>query len=109
MWSLEGSAELAAEAAHSGKQGLRVGATNYSALGASVTSARLPITAGAEVTLSFEARTTAVCSGAYLWFYDAVGKLVTLPRDAVCIANTTDNAWHTYALHMTVPAGAAAG
>ncbi len=108
MWSLDGSGQLMAEAAHGGKMGLRVGAMNYDAAGASVLSARLPVPAGTEVTLTFDARTTAVCSGAYLWFYDAVGKLVTLPRDAVCIANTTDNAWHTYALHMTVPAGAAA-
>jgi len=110
LWAIEGNAQLVAEAAHGGKLGLRVGAAHYSAGGASVTSARLPVTPGQEITLSFQARTTAACSGAYLWFYDATGKVMSLPkgREDACWPNKTNGEWNAYALRSSVPAGAAA-
>ena len=110
MWSVSGSAQLAPEAAHSGKAGLRVGNASYNVDGASVTSARLPVTPGQNIALSFQARSQAPCSGAYLWFYDEAGKVLKVPKsvNATCWIAKTNNVWEAYTLKTTVPPGAAA-
>ena len=110
MWSLSGDAQLTPEAAHSGKQGLRVGNLSYSADGASVTSARLPVTPGQTIALSFQARSQAPCSGAYLWFYDDAGKVAKVPKgvNTTCWISKTNNVWEAYSLKTTVPPGIAA-
>ena len=109
LWSVAGSARLAPEAAHAGKLGLRVGNAAYSADGASVTSARLPVTPGQSITLAFQARSQAPCSGAYLWLYNAEGKVVSPPKgcNAACWISETNNAWAAHSLQIAVPPGVA--
>lgn len=109
MWSVSGDGRIMPEAAHSGNHGLRVGAVVYSADGASVTSARLPVTPGQEIALTFQARSQAPCSGAYLWLYNAAGKVVTPPKsvNTTCWISETNNVWKAYTLKTTVPAGVA--
>ncbi len=110
MWSASGSAQFIPEAAHAGKLGLRVGLASYSADGASVTSARLPVTHGQELALAFHARSQAPCSGAYLWLYNAAGKAVNPPKgcNTACWVSQTNHVWEAYTLRTTVPAGVAA-
>jgi len=109
LWSVCGEARLLPEAAHTGARGLRVGTAEYSAEGSSVTSARLPVTPGQQVTLSFHVRSRAPCSGAYLWLYNAAGKTVNAPKDCktVCWIAETNNVWTAHALTVTIPAGIA--
>lgn len=110
MWSVSGCAQLLPEAACGGKRGLRVGAAEYNPEGSSVTSARLPVTPGQEVTLSFQARSGAPCSGAYLWLYNAAGKTVNAPKgcNTACWVAETNRAWTAHSLKVTVPPGVAA-
>ena len=110
MWAVSGCAKLLPEAAHGGRRGLRVGAAEYNAEGSSVSSARLPVTPGQEVTLTFQARSGAACSGAYLWLYNAAGKTVNAPRgcNTACWVAETNNAWTAHSLKVTVPPGVAA-
>jgi peptidoglycan/xylan/chitin deacetylase (PgdA/CDA1 family) len=109
MWAVSGAAQLAPEAAWSGRQGLRVGSLVYSAEGASVTSARLPVTSGQELVLAFQVRSQAACSGVYLWLYDTAGKQVTPPKECntTCWVSEADNVWTARTLKVTVPAGVA--
>lgn len=109
MWAVSGCAQLRPEAARSGARGLRVGAAEYDAEGSSVTSARLPVTPGQPVTLSFQVRSTAPCSGAYLWLYNAAGKTVNAPKgcNTVCWIAETNNTWTAHSLTVTVPPGVA--
>lgn len=106
MWSVSGQALLSQEAAHGGKRGLRVGAAEYNTEGSSVTSARLAVTPGQDVTLTFQARSSAPCSGAYLWLYNAAGKAVPAPRgcNTACWVAATNNVWSAYTLKVTIPA-----
>jgi hypothetical protein len=109
MWSVSGAAKLSPEAARTGRLGLRVGASGYNADGSSVTSARLPVTPGQEVTLTFQARSQAPCSGAYLWFYSAAGKVVNAPKgvNSACWISETNNVWSARTLKCAIPAGVA--
>jgi peptidoglycan/xylan/chitin deacetylase (PgdA/CDA1 family) len=109
MWSVSGTAQLMPEAARSGLRGLRVGAADYNADGSSVTSARLPVTPGQEVTLSFQVRSGAPCSGAYLWLYNTAGKTVNAPKgcNTACWISETNHTWTSHALKVTIPAGVA--
>ncbi len=109
MWSVSGAAQLLPEAAYDGKKGLRVGAAEYNADGSSVTSARLPVTPGQEVTLTFQARSQAPCSGAYLWLYNAAGKTVNAPKGCTttCWISETNNVWNAHTLKATIPEGVA--
>jgi len=109
LWAVSGSAQVTPEAAHTGKSGLRVGTAAYSTDGASVTSARLPVTPGQNITLAFQVRSQAPCSGAYLWFYDDAGKVLKVPRgmNTACWISETNNVWSPHSLQAAVPAGAA--
>lgn len=109
MWSVSGDASLSPAAAHSGKTGLTVGSDVYSADGSSVTSARLPVKPGQEITLAFQARSRAACSGAYLWLYNAAGKQFNPPKgcNATCWISETNSVWTAHTLTCVVPAEAA--
>lgn len=109
LWSVSGASQIIPGAAHAGKAGLRVGTAVYSADGASVTSARLPVTPGQAVELAFQARSRAACSGAYLWFYSDAGKAVTPPKgvNATCWISETNNVWSAHTLKTVIPAGVA--
>jgi hypothetical protein len=109
LWAMSGAAVLAPEAARSGKLGLRVGAAAYSAEGSSVTSARLPVTPGQAITLTFQARSRAPCSGAYLWLYNAAGKVVAAPKgvSTTCWISETNDAWTAHSLTCAIPADVA--
>lgn len=109
MWSVSGDAALTAEAAHSGKAGLRVGSAVYSADGSSVTSARLPVTPGQEIALAFQTRSRAACSGVYLWLYNDAGKAVAAPKgvNTTCWVSETNNVWTAHTLTCVIPAGVA--
>ncbi len=107
MWSFgDMTSKIMPEAAHEGKNGLRVGDTEYNADPGSVTSARLLVKPGSEVKLSFWAKGKAKSSGAYLYFYDSNGKLISKPQPALWPANE-DGQWHHYELKETVPANGA--
>ncbi len=110
LWSISGDATLTPEAARSGKSGLRVGTAVYSADGSSVTSARLPVESGQKIALSFQVRSRAACSGAYLWLYNAAGKTVSAPKgcNTTCWVSDTNNVWAAHTLQCTIPAGVAA-
>jgi peptidoglycan/xylan/chitin deacetylase (PgdA/CDA1 family) len=109
LWSISGSAQLAPEAARSGKQGLRVGSAAYNTDGASATSARLPVAPGQEIALAFHVRSQAPCSGAYLWLYDAAGKVVSAPKgcNTACWVSETNDTWTARSLKTVVPPGVA--
>ncbi|HCE45787.1 MAG TPA: polysaccharide deacetylase [Lentisphaeria bacterium] len=107
MWSFGDSTSiLTAEAAHEGKSGLRVGDDEYNADPGSVTSAKLPVHPGQEVTLSFWAKGKNKSSGAYIYFYDSNGKVISKPQPALWPANE-DGQWHQYSLKETAPANGA--
>lgn len=109
MWAVSGEAVLTPDAAYSGKTGLRVGTDVYSADGSSVTSARLPVAPGQEITLAFQARSRAACSGAYLWFYNEKERVVAAPKgvQSTCWVSETNNAWTAHTLRVTIPVGVA--
>ncbi|HBC88897.1 MAG TPA: polysaccharide deacetylase [Lentisphaeria bacterium] len=103
MWSFgDSTSKLVHEAAHEGKSGLRVGDEEYNADPGSVTSARLPVNPGQEVTLSFWARGKNKSSGAYIYFYDSGGKVISKPQPALWPANE-DGEWHQYSLKEKAP------
>lgn len=114
QWTIgDNMSRIVPEAAHSGQQGLRV-TDEDTANGSSVMSARLPVTPGREVTLTFWARTKSSFSAVYLWFATADGKLIKdetrkagggLPA---CGVGKTDGEWHEYSMKATAPEGAAA-
>ena len=77
-WAIgDDSSKIAAEAAHSGSLGLRIGSLAYNPMGASVSSAKLPVAAGQEFTLTFWAKGAPDCCGVYLVFANAAGKAVS--------------------------------
>jgi len=109
----ENVSQIVAQAAHTGTLGLRVGRERYNPAGSSVTSVRLPVTPGQQLTLRFWARGKTATSGVYLFFYTAEGKTVSDPQlkasggNPMCAVKETDGAWHEYALPVAVPATAA--
>lgn len=114
-WSIgDNSSQIMAEAAHSGKLGLRIGTTNYNPRGASVTSAKVAVNAGQEFTLAFWARGTPNCSGVYIQFYNAAGKGIkdSDPKtrgsggQSVCLINQQSGEWHPYTMKVTALPGA---
>lgn len=103
--------KITADAAHSGKLGVRVGATEYHPHVSSVTSSRLPVQEGQEIALTFWARSTKSSAGAYLFYYNADGKTVQDAKGKgggpTCGITQPDGQWHPYKLAAKVPAGAA--
>lgn len=109
-WAIsDDTSQFTAEAAHNGRQGLRLGTLEYNPNGASVLSSALPVTPGQELTLTFWCRTQASCSGVFLWYYGADHKLVSAPAQkatggqTVCVPDKLDGAWHQYTFKATVP------
>ena len=112
-WTLDdNTSRVTADAARTGKSGLRVGADRYVAEGASVFSARFPAAPGQELSLSFWARSKASTCGVYLWFLNAEGKDTKDPDLKgglpTRVVDQADGEWHRYTLEGKVPAGAAA-
>ncbi len=106
MWSFgDSTSKLAPEAAHEGKAGLRVGDEEYNSDPGSVTSARLQVKPGQDITLSFWARGKNKSSGAYIYFYDSNGKVIAKPQPALWPVNE-DGQWHQYSLKEKSPANA---
>ncbi len=108
-WSIgDDSSQFIAEAAHTGKLGLRIGSLAYNPLGASVSSARLPVTAGQEFTVSFWAKGKASCCGVYLWFFNAAGKAVggANAKQQMCGVNKKGESWNEYSFTGKTPEGA---
>ena len=113
-WKLDGTmSTVSAEAAHTGKAGLRV-VDKDTAAGSSVTSSRLPIEAAKPVTLTFWAKADGDFAGVYLNFYDAAGKVIKDPAEKfgggspVCGIKKQDGGWHEYRFPTKAPEGAAA-
>jgi hypothetical protein len=100
-----------AEAAHEGKLGLHI-VDDDAVNGSSALSSRLPVKAGQEVGLSFQARTEEDFSAVYLWFFDAAGKVIKDPAEKagggmpMCPVKKTDGHWNAYALTGKAPTGA---
>jgi peptidoglycan/xylan/chitin deacetylase (PgdA/CDA1 family) len=99
------------EAAHSGKLGLRIVDAD-TVKGSDFTSAKLPVTEGQAITLTFFARAQGDFSGVYLWFHDAAGKAVkndalkyTGGMPSVGVKKGTGD-WTPYTIKATVPSGA---
>ena len=102
------SSQFTAEAAHTGKLGLRIGSLAYNPVSASVSSARLPVTAGQEFTVAFWAKGAPNCSGVYLWFYNAAGKMVGggNAKQQMCGVNKKGEGWNEYSFKGKTPEGA---
>ena len=100
------------EAAHTGKLGLRI-VDEDTKKGSDFTSAKLPVTPGQTITLTFFAKAQGDFSGVYLWFHDATGKAVkdaalkyTGGMPSVGVKKGGGD-WTPNTLKATVPAGAA--
>ncbi len=112
-WRVEDSMSTVTNAAaHGGVLGLRV-VDGSATEGSSVRSARLPVTEGGHVSLSFRARTRDRFMGVYLWFFSPEGRPVRDPAvkdgwgTAGRAVDRTDGGWHDYAMTSSVPPGAA--
>lgn len=104
-----GMSTFVAEAAHTGKLGLRV--TDASAtLGSSLASARFPASAGKSYEVRFFGRNVKGQGIAvYLKFYDAAGKLLNTPelKNQVNVAvRRTDTEWKQFSVAGAAPATA---
>jgi peptidoglycan/xylan/chitin deacetylase (PgdA/CDA1 family) len=112
-WIKETASDIVADAAHTGKMGLRAGADRYLSMGAQVECAHFAVTPGQELTLKFWARTKTGNGGVFLQFFDAANKMLSDPAlkssggSPVCIASKTDGEWHDYTLTAKAPEGAA--
>jgi peptidoglycan/xylan/chitin deacetylase (PgdA/CDA1 family) len=105
-WAIaDDSSQVIADAARSGKLGLRVGTAETNATGSQVTSGRFAVTPGQEITLTFWARTKAKNGAAYLLFFKADGKW---SKNILAAVKQTDGEWHEYSLTAKAPADAAA-
>jgi hypothetical protein len=111
-WKAEqdnGMSTFIAEAAHTGKLGLRV--TDASAtLGSSLASPRFPATAGKSYEVRFYGRNVKGTGIAvYLKFYDAAGKLLNTPelKNQVNVAvRKNDTDWKQFSVAGVAPATA---
>ena len=115
-WSIgDNSSQIIPEAARTGKLGLRIGSLKYNPMGASVSSARLPVTPRQEFTLSFYAKGVPKCCGVYLMFANDAGKSVANadPRfrggggHPVCVVDKQEGEWNAYSLSAQAPTNAA--
>ena len=112
-WAIaDDSSQIVPEAAHTGRLGLRIGSRTYNPRGASVTSARLPVTPGQALTLSFWAKGAPDGCAVYLTFANAAGKSVTdaaTPRGGqqLCAVNKQAEGWNAYTFTGKAPADAA--
>lgn len=112
-WTAKDSmAKALPEAARTGKTGLRI-VDEDTKKGSDLTSGRMPVTPGQEITLTFHARAQADFAGVYLRFDDAAGKPVKDAAlkytDGMPAAGIKKGAgdWTSYRLKATVPEGAA--
>jgi peptidoglycan/xylan/chitin deacetylase (PgdA/CDA1 family) len=94
-----------AGAARSGKLGLRI-LDEDAALGSSVESAPLPVTAGQSYRLRFFAKTTAAENGCAvnLWFRDSTGQRIPDPAPVIITPEATD--WTEFSGDIVAPADA---
>lgn len=99
------------EAAHAGNAGLRI-TDDDTQKGADLMSAKLPVTSGQALTLTFSAKAQGDFSGVYLWFYDTAGRRVKdeakkysggMPSVSV---KKGAGEWTAYTLKAVVPEGA---
>lgn len=105
-WTIaDDSSQVVADAARTGKLGLRVGTAEPNATGSQVTSSRFAVTPDQDVTMTFWARTKARNGAAYLLFFKADGKW---SKHFLCPVRQTDGQWHEYSLTAKAPADAAA-
>ncbi|QNN20996.1 DUF2334 domain-containing protein [Planctomycetales bacterium ZRK34] len=104
-WSIHDSvSKVTAEAARSGKVGLRVGQDEYFAGGASVHSAQFAVEPGQTVSMSFWARAKQTNMGVYFMFFDADGRMTG--KAINCPVTHKDGQWHQYTKSAEAPAGA---
>ncbi|MBL8993361.1 MAG: hypothetical protein JNM63_08480 [Spirochaetia bacterium] len=100
--------EISAEAAHTGKRGLRVVDTDEKS-GSSFTGLRMEVREGQSCRLSFQARVLngkgALFAG-YLKFYDAAGKVLNGPPKEDKADVDGDREWKEYRLEAKAPKGA---
>jgi hypothetical protein len=104
-----GMSTFIAEAAHTGKLGLRVSDASAT-LGSSLTSPRFPASAGKTYEVRFYGRNVKGAGIAvYLKFYDAAGKLLNTPelKNQVNVpVRRTDTDWKQFSLAGAAPATA---
>ncbi|WP_309381338.1 carbohydrate binding domain-containing protein [Cerasicoccus frondis] len=104
--------EATADAAHSGKQGLRV-VDNDKQHGSGLHSGRYAVRAGQEITVSFDAKADANFLGVYIWPVDANDKLVGNGKsrgngiESVAV-KSGDGSWKHYSVSQVMPEGAVA-
>jgi peptidoglycan/xylan/chitin deacetylase (PgdA/CDA1 family) len=113
-WAIRDSmSKVVPESAHEGKLGLKI-VDEDAKNGSSVMSAKLPVQAGQEITLTFWARAQADCSGVNLWFFNSAGQIVKSPdpkwrysqgSPAVGIKKGAGE-WMPYTLKVQAPEGA---
>lgn len=105
QWAVaDGESQVVADAARTGKLGLRVGKMEYYPSGASVFSSRFPVVAGQEVAMSFWARSKVANCGVYFWFYDANAKLAG--QAIICPVKNSEGEWRQYSHKARAPEGA---
>jgi peptidoglycan/xylan/chitin deacetylase (PgdA/CDA1 family) len=106
----EGDSLVTAEAARTGKMGLRIINDGTKAKGSNATSPTFPVTEGQQINLSFWARSDAKGAGIYLMFLSEQGRMVQAPKGTPTAMNLKfdDMQWHQYTLTTSAPAGAQA-
>lgn len=109
-WALDGMSKVDPEAAHEGKAGLRITDDSPTA-GASVTSSKLPVQPGQEITLTFWSKTRSNATGVYYWFYNAAGQVIKDPALRaggglhVYGVKPGDGTWQSNTFKATAPEG----
>lgn len=97
------------EAAHTGKQGLRVKIDQGRPYGSSTSTSRLPVKPGTDISLTFWAKTNKKMLAVYLFFYDKNNRKVKIEKNKntggapALTVSKADRQWHEYKLKTKVP------
>jgi len=104
----EGDSLVTADAARTGKFGLRISNDRTKARGCNASSATFVVKAGQEITLTFWARSDSTGAGVYLMYVSDKGRMVNDPGTKGGLPMTglkyDDKEWHEYTVKATVPA-----
>jgi peptidoglycan/xylan/chitin deacetylase (PgdA/CDA1 family) len=106
----EGDSLVTAEAARTGKLGLRILNDGTKAKGSNASSPTFVVEAGQPFTVSFWARANAKGAGVYLMYVSEKGRMVRDPATKgglpMAAMKYGDKEWHEYTLKATVPKAA---
>lgn len=104
----EGDSLVTADAARTGKMGLRITNDGTKPKGSNASSAKFPVTQGLQYTLNFWARSNAKGAGVYMMYLNHKGRMVKDPNTKgglpAAYLKKPDNQWHQYTITATAPA-----